>query len=317
MVRSLFVSFLVFGLVSCVPVAHESVYYWKTTLDWSDTDSKKWDEAGADRLGLRLFDWGDRGEEGPLTVRTMVPTTLEVVPVVYVTTARLAAWAADPALDAGREAALLLGHMDAVLGRAWVGRPEVWQLDADWSGQTRKTWFAVAAAFGDLVHARGARFEVTVRLHQYRDRLAQGVPPADAGVLMLYGVGDAILDPALVEGYLKGPPYPLPLTAAFPAYVQVRQLNGYGRLVALHRLGARATLPLDDLKPLGGERFEVVRRSTLAGRPLLAHDVLAVDRVSAADLARVAALPAVARLGEAGRVWWFDYDPEAPVPRLP
>lgn len=305
-------------LVSCAPEAPDSIYYWKTTLNWTAADSAALKAGGIERLGLRLFDWGDRGEVGSLAVRSPIPEEWAVVPVVYVTTARLEAWAL-PGLDAPAEAGRLFYRMEAALARAWPGRPEVWQLDADWTARTRDSWFAVAAAFRDLVHARGARFEVTVRLHQYRDRDEQGIPPADAGVLMLYGLGDAVLDQALIQGYLRGPAYPIPLTPAFPWYTQVRQLNGYGRLVALHRLGPEASLPLTDLKALEPDRYEVVRRSSLAGRPLLARDVLAIDRVDPEILRRVAALPAVEGLRNAagGRLWWFDYEPGSPVPRLP
>lgn len=306
-------------LASCVPQGPQGVYYWRTTLDWSDGDTQALAASRTDRVGLRLFDWGERGEEGSLVVRRPLPTQVEVVPVVYVTNARLDRWAADAELVAVHEAKVLFARMDEVLARAWTGRPTTWQLDADWTARTRAVWFAVAAAFRDLVHERGGRFEVTIRLHQYRDREAQGVPPADGGVLMLYGAGEAVLDPALVSGYLSGPAYPLPLVAAFPAYTQVRQLNGYGRLVALHRLSSDQILPLVDLEPAGVDRWRVVRRSLLNGRALMAHDELIVDRVRPEDLARVAGLPAVMdlRWKAGGRVWWFDYTPDHPIARLP
>jgi hypothetical protein len=267
--------------------------------------------AGVERVGLRVFDWGLRGEEGPLFVRSPLPAEVAVVPVAYITGERLTRWAQDAKLYPAAAARELFDHMDGALARAWPGTPATWQLDADWSAATRSAWFAVAGAFGKLVHARGGRFEVTVRLHQYRDRAAQGVPPADGGVLMLYGAGDAVLDKALVQAYLKGPPYPLPLEPAFPVYTQVRQLNGYGRLVALHRLGADSELPLADLEPAGPDHYRVIRRTALAGRVLLAHDELLVDRVDPAVLAAVAALPEVAALRRgADRLWIFDYDPQ-------
>lgn len=303
---------LLIGLVgSCSPrPAAAGIYYWKTTLDWGAIDGARLSSVGIDRLGLRLFDWGVRGEEGPLVVRSPVPPEVPVVPVVYIMGERLAAWANDRALDPRSAAQELFDHMAAALARAWPGKPTTWQLDADWSAGTRVAWFAVVGAFGELVHSRGARFEVTVRLHQYKDRVAQGVPPADAGVLMLYGTGDAVLDRAVVESYLKGPPYPLPLVPAFPVYTQVRQNNGYGRLVALHRLGADSELPLADLEPVGRDHYRVVRRSALAGRVLLAHDELFIDRVDPGVLDAVAALPAVAAVRHAAgdRVWVFDYD---------
>ena len=313
MVRALFplVVLLLFFSCSSRP-SGSGVYFWRTTLDWSENDTRRLGEAGVDRLGLRLFDWGTAGEEGPLVVRSPLPRTMAVVPVVYVTTSRLESWAQDPGFEPALEARNLLAHMDKALSAAWPGTPGVWQLDADWTASTRAAWFAVAGAFRDLVHARGARFEVTVRLHQYRDRGAQGIPPADAGVLMLYGAGDAVLDRDLVAGYLNGPSYPLPLVPAFPTYTQVRQNNGYGRLVALHRLAADGDLPLADLVRVGPDHYSVVRRSSLGGRPLMAHDELFVDRVDPGVLDAVAALPSVAALTRAAgdRVWVFDYDPQ-------
>jgi hypothetical protein len=267
-------------------------------------------DAGVDRVGLRLLDWGMRGGEGSLVVRSPLPASLAVVPVAYVTVDRLESWAKEPGFDGSREAVALLQRMDAVLAPAWPGRPLDYQLDADWAGSTRKVWFAVVAAFRDLVHARGARLGVTVRLHQYRDRRQQGVPPADSAVLLLYGFGDAVIDHAVVESYVKTTDYPLPLVPAFPVYTQVRQLNGYGRLVALHRLGSVTELPLADLAAESPNRYLVLRRSSLAGRPLLAHDELLVDSVGPSVLGAVSNLPVVAALRKKGgdRLWVFDYD---------
>lgn len=291
--------------------AATGLYYWKTSLDWSDADTARLSDAGVDRVGLRLFDWGERGEEGPLAVRNAIPASVDVEPVVYVTVAKLEAWTALH--DPGAEAGLLLSHVDTALSAAWKGGvPRTYQLDADWTARTKTAWFAVAASFRELVHARKAQFEVTVRLHQYRDRTTQGIPPADRGVLMLYGAGDAVLDPTLVHGYLTSSPYPLPLVPAFPVYSQARQYNGYGRLVALHRLGSDASLPLDALRSDGPDRYTVLKRASLGGRTLLAHDTLAVDRVTAGDLETVSKLPEVLRLRHAAgdRVWVFDYDPQ-------
>jgi hypothetical protein len=287
------------------------LYYWKTVLDWSSTDTQRLEAAGIGTVGLRVFDWGLRGAEGPLVVRRPLPLSIGVVPVAYVTVARLESWARDPRFQPEAAAAELLGAMDLALSPAWPGRPRVWQLDADWAASTRDAWFAVVRAVADRVHARGATLEVTVRLHQVRDRNRQGVPPADAGVLMVYGAGDTVLDPASVEAYTKGSAYPLPLTPAFPVYTQVRQLNGYGRLVGLYRLSAGG-VPEADLRPLGGGRWEVFRRTSLDGRPLLAHDTLVVDGVEARALETVWNLPAVAaaRRSTGGRIWIFDYDPD-------
>ena len=308
------------GLIWLVPLllfscgsrpSSAGVYYWKTVLSWSDADTQRLERAGVQRLGLRVFDWGVNGTEGPLVVKSPLPASLAVVPVAYVTLDRLKAWA-DQKPHAAAQAGELLDTMDRVLATAWPGKPAAYQLDADWSASTRAAWFAVVDAFRGLVHARGARVEVTVRLHQYRDRASQGIPPADGGVLLLYGAGDAVLDRDVVASYVKADDYPLPLVPAFPVYTQVRQLNGYGRLVALHRLGAGTELPEADLRPTAPGTYEVLRRSELQGRPLMAHDQLLVDVVAPEVLDQVAMLPAVAALRHrAGdSLWVFDYDSE-------
>ena len=308
---------LVLGLVlcfldSCQPRALiAGVYFWKTTLEVSQANLARWGALPLGQLGLRLFDWGVQGEEGPLHVAGHLPASLTLVPVVYVTTARLDSWATMTPFDELQQARELLQHIDRHLEIAGVGFPRSYQLDADWTARTRARWFAVVSTFRTLVHGRGATLTVTVRLHQYRDRATQGVPPADDGVLMLYGTGDSVLDPATIEAYVRGPAYPIPLVPAFPTYSQVRQYNGYNKLVSVSRLGSAAELPQADLQKLPSGRFRVLRRSLLGGRPLLQGDELAVDLLDASTLDRARNLPAVAELmrRSGGRVWFFDDDP--------
>lgn len=304
-------------LVAC-SVPPTSLYLWQSTLDGRRIDPAQLRAAGVDQLGLRVFDW-DRGRPvGPLRVVSPVPASVAVMPVAYVTTDQLQSWARDPSLDPKAEALRLKGAMDQGLGRAWPGQPQVWQLDADWTATTRDAWFAVVEAFAAEVHRAGGRLSATVRLHQYRDRATQGVPPADEGVLMLYGTGDRIVDEDLVTGYLKAADYPLPLVPAFPHYGQVLHKNGYGRLVGLFRVRSRDELPSTGLQPLGPNRWVVVQRLEFQGQVLLVHDTLDLDVVDPAVLLRVARQPVVQALRSrvGGRLWWFDWTPGEPLPSL-
>ncbi|MEZ4935149.1 MAG: hypothetical protein R2788_23825 [Saprospiraceae bacterium] len=98
------------------------------------------------------------------------------------------------------------------------------QLDCDWTPSTRERYFAFINAMKKK--NPGMAISCTVRLHQFRDREAAGIPPVDQATLMCYNVAppkdpavnDAIFDAALVNGYLKNGTYPLPLEAALPMF---------------------------------------------------------------------------------------------------
>jgi len=67
----------------------------------------------------------------------------------------------------------------------------------------------------------------TIRLHQYRDRAAQGIPPVGRATLMAYNVGNlnawetenSIVDTNILKTYLAGTEaYPIDLDLAVAAY---------------------------------------------------------------------------------------------------
>ena len=247
---------LLLGLGSCAfhaPISAGSVYWWRTTLDWSGQDTLLLKHEGITTIDLRLFDWdnvnGHSVEAGPLLIVHKIPQDFEVVPVVYVTVAQLEAWArlGDAPRNAGVQARLLLGRLQAWAPRAWTRSAPWVQIDADWARSDRKAYFAVLAALQRLLHAQKKKLSVTLRLHQYKER---GVlPPADAVTLLTYGAADpqnpnsqTVLDPAMVADYVRGTaaPYPLPMQVALPEYALVRQFNPFDRLVAMARVAPDA-----------------------------------------------------------------------------
>ncbi|MEL7163700.1 MAG: hypothetical protein AAFN92_23275, partial [Bacteroidota bacterium] len=155
------------------------------------------------------------------------------------------------------------------------------QLDCDWTARTQVPYFALLRAVRTL--RPGLRLTCTVRLHQYRDRREQGIPPVERATLMAYNTGNledwatenTILDTNAISAYLAGQsPYPLPLDLGVAVY----------DWAAVYRRGELAYLinepDLTELAdsvrftPLDSLRYEVARSTYLDGIYLYQGDRL-------------------------------------------
>ncbi|MEL6355860.1 MAG: hypothetical protein AAFQ37_02905 [Bacteroidota bacterium] len=105
-------------------------------------------------------------------------------------------------------------------------QPYEWQIDCDWTANTRERYFTFLRALRRELSA-GSILSATVRLHQFRDQSTQGIPPIDKGLLMAYNVGEldqwttenSQLDTNITANYLKpNVTYPLPLDVALPYF---------------------------------------------------------------------------------------------------
>ena len=105
------------------------------------------------------------------------------------------------------------------------------QIDCDYTSRSRKTYYEFLKEVGELCALSDIRLSATIRLHQ----LSMAAPPVDYGVLMIYNTGNPakweernpILDIRDVAPYLKRlDGYPLPLAAAYPVYLWVRNIQG-------------------------------------------------------------------------------------------
>ena len=133
-----------------------------------------------------------------------------------------------------------------------VGKVHEIQIDCDWTGSTRKTFFSFMEQLRALAKEKGIRLSSTIRLHQ----LSQIPPPADKGVLMMYNTGDftqlscehPILDMRDVRPFLPAlRRYKLPLSTAYPLY-RWRIVFRNGRYVGiLHTDNELPVLPGDSI----------------------------------------------------------------------
>ena len=271
-------------LTTCTtpPTTHHppqlTFYYWQTRLAPDTTARALLAENDCDRLYVKAFDvvW-QAGRAEPTALLQLADTAdlPTLAPVVFVTNEVMAS---HPRYLLDSLAGDVLALTEVVLGPDF---PEL-QIDCDWTAGTRVNYFVFLKALRARLGERA--LTCTIRLHQYRDAAAQGVPPVNRATLMAYNVGslnrwetdNSIVDTVILKTYLAGAaPYPLDLDLAVAVY----------DWAAVYRRGNLAYLinepPLKELadtsrfRPLpGGLRYEVARSTYLDGTYLYAGDRL-------------------------------------------
>ena len=230
--------------------SRRSVYYWSTVLDIDSTKQAFIDRHGISRMYVRYFDvvTGEDGSPVPnatLRFSTGVPQGVEVVPAVYIVNECMAA-------DTAGLAGLILKRILQMNATNDIGGVKEIQIDCDWTRRTRQRYFGFLRTLRAMAAERGVKVSATIRLHQ----LAEGAPPVDRGVLMMYNTGDftdiscqkPILDTRDAAPYLRHlAGYGLKLAAAYPIY-SWRILFRGGRYVGImHRDDDLPVLPGDSI----------------------------------------------------------------------
>lgn len=217
-----------------------SVYYWKTVFNPSDTTFSWLDSHDVGRIYLRMFDvvpsdasWFYDATVPNASVRfdsdliswndSLCPelAAREFVPVVYVTLEALKAEQDSVELLARN----IVTRVHNMTQYNCMHNVKELQLDCDWTMLTEESFFKLCEAVRVVLHEQEIPWELssTIRLHQ----LARQVPPVDRGVLMVYNTGsfndpdeaNSIISLKNVEPYLKHlEKYPLHLDVAYPTY---------------------------------------------------------------------------------------------------
>jgi hypothetical protein len=196
-------------------------YHWQTRLAPDSLSRALLAQTEADRLYVKAYDliW-ENGRVTPTAILDLEDTTSlpTLVPVIFITQEVIQNQPTEQLPELAQNMASLLRE---ILGEDF---PEV-QLDCDWTARTQVPYFSLLQSIRE--EFPGKTISCTVRLHQFRDRKGQGIPPVDRGVLMAYNVGEladwatdnSIIDTALLKGYLRNqPPYPIPLDPAIAVY---------------------------------------------------------------------------------------------------
>lgn len=242
-----------------------SYYHWANT--YTD-DPIRLHTYAPSVLYLKLLDIGYRNQIlaiNPTNIRS--PPSVPVIPVVFLDNDALK----NVPPDIIREQ--ILTHIPP------AAYPSL-QMDCDWTGQTRDTYFA----FLKRLHDDYPHLSVTLRLHQVKYAGRTGVPPADRAVLMYYNMSDIrdtdtlnyILDNTVGERYLQNfAHYPLPLDLALPLYQQARIIR-QGKLV---RLAGNTTVNTNKTERLGDNHYRVTQGHYWQGYYLYPDDELRMDTI--------------------------------------
>lgn len=203
------------------------VYYWRTTFSLSDAEKEFLKEHDVKKIYLRLFDvdykYSEKNEcvvpEATILFYDSIPSGIEIVPTVYITTAAMRTMQTTESGYAEK----ILKRVNAICRKYNIAFKEI-QLDCDWNKSTREPFFRLCESVKRGIDSTQS-LSSTIRLLQ----LTQTPPPVDRGVLMVYNTGNlmemttenSIFSLKDIAPYLRDDrlsEYRLPLDVAYPAY---------------------------------------------------------------------------------------------------
>lgn len=279
------------------------IYYWRTTFSLSDAERAFLKNYGVSKLYIKFFDVereykvSDDGAlpEATISFRDTVPTGIEVIPTVYITSYAIEAMQ----LKEAEYAEKIFKRVTAMCRANNIELKEL-QLDCDWTKHTRDYFFKLCEEVKNLMDSTQS-LSSTIRLHQ----LVQTPPPVDKGVLMVYNTGNIMemstansifsrkdIEPYLCDDRLSS--YPLPLDVAYPAYGWSLEFYPVGDEYKFSRIMQRTDFSeYPAIKLIGDNLYEVTETVNLS---TVRHDYpnylfdghrIRVERPSAAEILEV------------------------------
>lgn len=266
------------------------VYYWKTEFRLSSWEKTFLQDNDIKRIYLRFFDV-DCGMDydgmnkpipiGSVTFKDTVPSSIDVVPVVFITKDALQhAYTNGIYNQELNLAQLIYERIKAMAKGNHIHAFREIQLDFDWAKSNRNDFFDFCKRMKSYMKEDNRKLSCTLRLHQLRGEM----PPVDCATLMLYNTGslynpqteNSILDVNDVKPYLKGRiACVLPLTVAYPTYSWGILTRGDKLVRILHQSDySDATL----YQHIGEDKYCVLQEHKLDGLQLLKGDMIRLEK---------------------------------------
>ncbi|RNL95213.1 hypothetical protein ED312_01035 [Sinomicrobium pectinilyticum] len=246
-------------------------YYWKSKTRIGETEKQFFEQLGATRLYLRLFDVDiQKGIPQPqAAIRSFDAKALpaEYIPVVFITNRTFTHISVT---DTDKLAKDVFALVRKIMSDNQLGDPEEIQIDCDWTATTKDRFFRFLDTFRTV---SGKKTTCTLRLHQVKYRDETGVPPADKVYLMAYATSspvendgkNSILDLTLLKDYLGDiGNYPLDFDVALPLYSWAVVTNHLGRTKLINGV-TKEELPDKIYRKTDEHSFELQEDTFLRG----------------------------------------------------
>lgn len=208
-----------------------SFCYWKTQYSFNDADSSIWGQMNANHMYIRYFDVGwdvfskvakpigtIKGGQDSLYCKHITPSIFfSNIVFVKSSTGQL-----DTLAVRVRDR---IAEVDAHFEKQQFGRKYTDILiDCDWSKKSKDKFFYFIERLKELMPDKD--ITTTLRLWQYKNQTAAGIPPVDRVLLMCYNVQAAneyqaensIATLSEIKKYVEGVKYPLLIDLALPIF---------------------------------------------------------------------------------------------------
>lgn len=267
-----------------------SFYYWKTTFQMSDSQVASLKELRVKKIYLRFFDvdW-DESRQTPhpvaqVTFSNPPDTSLEIIPVVYITNKTLL----KTSVDSIRELApKLWKKVVSIASRQKIIFAEM-QLDCDWTLQTREKYFTLIKELQKKMVTDQKDLSVTIRLHQAKYPDMTGIPDVKKGMLMFYNMGklsgerNSIYNEKDANTYIHAlKSYPLDLDAVLPSFCWTVQLRNK-KIIGLLNETITQNLDLSHYKLISKNQYQAKSSFFFHGHYIMKDDILKVEEMDPA-----------------------------------
>lgn len=212
-------------------IVHPTFYYWRTDYQNRPAETSYLDQFKSKSLYVRIMDVDFDPDlqqavpVSPIKFSDPLPPQVEIIPVVFLVN-RL--FYETDSNKTKMLASRIANFVDAKVKQAGKQHFAQLQIDCDWTKATREPYFKFLNQLKNQPLLKGKSISVTLRLHQVKNILTSGIPPAEKAMLMCYNMGNlrkygdqnSILNQHEMDVYLKDvlENYPLKLDVALPLF---------------------------------------------------------------------------------------------------
>ncbi len=272
-----------------------SFYHWKSDVHLTDFEKNYCQQLNVHKLYVRLFDvdW-DEATQFPKpvgVVDTLEKTNFEIIPTIFITN-RTFLQLSENQIDT--LVRLIVNKINTCRSLNTTveksGSFNEIQIDCDWTGTTRDRFFAFLRKLKSI---SDKKISATIRLHQVKFKDKTGVPPIDAGVLMVYNMGNldnitaknSILDLTILKTYVtKLKKYPIKLDIALPIFSWGVVMRDGEVVKLMHNVDKKEILSTPQYSLIFKENtnghFEILKNTYFKGYYLYKDDDIRIENMA-------------------------------------